>query len=72
MPTDAGATAFVTNKHNNGECDDNEELRSEEVVNLPPTQTETDYSLLREEVESIINSTSPDEINVERVLHSVM
>eukprot|EP00957_Ditylum_brightwellii_P014616 1101407-Ditylum_brightwellii.AAC.1 len=51
-----------------GGCEDNDDLSSEEVINLQPTQSEADCSLLREEVENILNSTSLDELNVEKVL----
>eukprot|EP00957_Ditylum_brightwellii_P007275 553128-Ditylum_brightwellii.AAC.1 len=48
------------------DVEDSDNVGSEEVMNLQPTQSEADHSLLREEVENIINSTSPDDINLEK------
>eukprot|EP00957_Ditylum_brightwellii_P115185 8784352-Ditylum_brightwellii.AAC.1 len=70
--SDADTTIFVMTKNNNGECDDNDEVSGEEVVNLSPAKTDADCSLLREEVENSINSTTFNEINVEKFLQSVM
>eukprot|EP00957_Ditylum_brightwellii_P160844 12246029-Ditylum_brightwellii.AAC.1 len=55
-----------------GEYEDSDDIGGEEVMNLQLAQFEADHSLLREEVENITNSTSPDDINLEKVLQPVV